>query len=338
MASRVRRAFAGQPALARRPRPERTRVVSPLVVPLHRAPTRPINRALLRRATSAWLTSTSPRILWTFTPVTYGLEAVADVVVYHCVDLLGTFPGVDAWAVARGERLLAASGAVAIATSAAVEDHLRAQGFPRVILLPNVADVSVFADAGRPSAERRPAVLFAGNLSVHKLDIPLLESIATCLRGYGELLLAGPLGAGGGGFSRELRRLESLGARHLGVLTAEQLAGVAGTCTVGLIPYAVNDYTRGVSPLKCFEYLASGLAVLSTRLPMVEGLTRVNSHVVTADATDLPARLPDLLRPVDDETIASRVATATAHGWDERGRVLRDLLASELSGRRHRSR
>src|SRR5262249_45568472 len=64
MASRVRRAFAGQPTLARRPRPERTRVISPLVVPLHRAPTRPINRALLRRATSAWLTSTSPRILW----------------------------------------------------------------------------------------------------------------------------------------------------------------------------------------------------------------------------------------------------------------------------------
>src|SRR5215218_8588684 len=41
MASRVSKAFGGQPAGVRlpRPRPERTRIVSPLVVPLHRAPT-----------------------------------------------------------------------------------------------------------------------------------------------------------------------------------------------------------------------------------------------------------------------------------------------------------
>ena len=123
----------------------------------------------------------------------------------------------------------------------------------------------------------------------------------------------------------------------LGVLTTEQLAAVAGTCAVGLIPYAINDYTRGVSPLKCYEYLASGLAVLSTRLPAVDELARVNPHVVTADSSDLPARLHDLLRPVDDGTITDRVAAATGHGWDERGRILRDLLANEVLNGRQRS-
>jgi len=334
MASRVRRAFAGQPDRVRRARPERTSVVSPLVVPLHRAPTRPLNRAILRRAAGEWLRTAAPRVLWTFTPVTYGLEADADVVVYHCVDLLGTFPGVDAVAVAHGERLLSSRDVVAIATSRAVEEHLRAVGFPRVVLLPNVADVSMFARASRPAAQRRPAVLFAGNLSVHKLDVTLLEDIATGLRDRGELLLAGPLGAGGGGFGAQLRRLESLGARYLGILTPEQLAEVAGACAVGLIPYAINEYTRGVSPLKCFEYLASGLAVLSARVPAVEEVAQANPHVVIADATDLTDALHRALGPVTDETIEDRLASATSHGWHERGRVLRDLLAGELASGR----
>ncbi|GGM21933.1 glycosyl transferase [Micromonospora sonchi] len=332
MAARARRAFGDRHEnSAHRPRPAGSRIVSPLVLPVHRAPTRPINRALLRRATSDWLASPRPRVLWTFTPVTYGLEDSADAVIYHCVDLLATFPGVDGVAVGRGERSLASRTAVAIATSKAVQEHLAAAGFPRIELLPNVADVSVFTAASRPPSQRRPAVLFSGNLTVHKLDLRLLESVAAALRGRGELLLAGPLAAGGGSFDTQLRRLEELGARHLGVLTPAQLAEVAGTCAVGLIPYAINDYTRGVSPLKCFEYLSSGLAVLSTGLPAVVELARANPHVTVAGVDDFAARLLELIVPVTDTVLTDRMTSAAEHGWQGRGAVLRTLLESELA-------
>ncbi|RKR89883.1 hypothetical protein BDK92_4242 [Micromonospora pisi] len=335
MAARARRAFATPadgPKTPGRPRPDRTNVVSPLVVPLHRAPTRPLNRALLRRSAAPWLQSSRPRVLWTFTPVTYGLETAADVVVYHCVDLLAKFPGIDGVAVGKGERSLAARpGLVAIATSQAVHEHLVSTGFPRVELLQNVADVSVFVEGSRPAAERRPAVIFSGNLTTAKLDMPLLESVATALRGRGELLLAGPLAAGGGSFTAELQRLEALGARYLGLLTPEELAAAAGTCAVGLIPYAINDYTTGVSPLKCFEYLSSGLSVLSTPLPSVQTLARNNPHVVAAGAADIVGHLDRMLAPVADDVIADRMDSAGRHGWAERGQVLRDLLAAELA-------
>ncbi|RIV36822.1 glycosyltransferase [Micromonospora radicis] len=335
MAARARRAFGGrQESPAYRPRPAGTRIVSPLVLPVHRTPTRRINRALLRRATGEWLAGPRPRVLWTFTPVTYGLEESADVVVYHCVDLLATFPGVDGVAVRRGERALASRTTVAIATSTAVQEHLAVGGFPRIELLPNVADVSVFTAASRPASDRRPAVLFSGNLTVHKLDLRLLESVATALRGRGELLLAGPLAAGGGSFDGPLRRLEELGARHLGVLTPAELAEVAGTCAVGLVPYAINDYTRGVSPLKCFEYLSSGLAVLSTGLPAMAELARGNPHVTVSGADDFAARLLELIGPADDTVLTDRMTTAAEHGWQTRGAVLRTLLANELAGRR----
>jgi hypothetical protein len=92
-----------------------------------------------------------------------------------------------------------------------------------------------------------------------------------------------------------------------------------------------------VSPLKCYEYLSSGLAVLSTPVPAVETVAASNPHVVTAAAGDLAARLVSLLPSPHDDVIDSRVASAREHGWDERGRVLRDLLAQELSGRRSRT-
>ncbi|WP_330464110.1 glycosyltransferase [Micromonospora zamorensis] len=335
MASRVKRAIGEQTETpAHRPRPVNAQIVSPLVLPVHRAPTLPLNRALLRRATSAWLRSPHPRVLWTFTPVTYGLEASADVVIYHCVDLLATFPGVDGVAVGRGEKTLSSRTSVAIATSQAVHEHLVAAGFPRVELLQNVADVSVFTAASRPAAERRPAVLFSGNLTVHKLDMPILEAVATAVRGRGELLLAGPLAAGGGSFDAELRRLEELGARHLGVLTPAQLAEVAGTCAVGLIPYSINDYTRGVSPLKCFEYLSSGLSVVSTGLPSVTELARTNPHVTMAAGDDFAQRVVELLEPVSDDVVTDRMTSAAENGWEGRGAVLRELLQAELTRER----
>ena len=333
IASRARRSFGDTQAPSRRPKPDTVEIVSPIVVPVHRAPTRPVNRALLRRATAQWLAARRPRVLWTFTPVTYGLEAAADITVYHCVDLLATFPGIDGKAVARGERQLSQRVSMAIATSEAVRDHLETAGFPRVILLPNVADVSIFSAASRPSSERRPVVLFAGNLSPHKLDVALLEAIAKSVHGRAELLLAGPVAAGGGDFGPAMQRLRELGATYLGVLTLPELAEVAGRCTVGLIPYALNDYTRGVSPLKCFEYLASGLTVVGTKLPEVERLAATNPRVLALDSADIPARVLRIVAPSASGDTARLTDDTAGGGWELRGRVLRELLAAELLAR-----
>jgi hypothetical protein len=332
MTARAKRAFgAATPTAAGRPKPDRARIVSPLVVPVHRAPTRALNRTLLRKATADWLTGPRPRVLWAFTPVTYGLEAEADAVIYHCVDLLATFPGVDGHAVNIGERGLSGKVGVAIATSQAVADHLAGQGFQQIRLLPNVADISVFSAASRPLNERLPQVLFSGNLTASKLDVALLADVARALRGRGELLLAGPLAAGGGDFTAPLRELEACGARYLGILSPQELASVAGTCSVGLIPYVLNDYTYGVSPLKCYEYLASGLSVISTPMPAVTEIALSNPHVSTATAADFVNRVLAQLAPASDSTITSRVTSAAGHSWDERGQTLRELLTAQIA-------
>ena len=75
-------------------------------------------------------------------------------------------------------------------------------------------------------------------------------------------------------------------------------------------PYALNQYTRGVSPLKCYEYLASGLHVISTRLPEVSRLATLNAHVDALDAAEMPSRVLALLAPPSDDEIARRKSGA----------------------------
>jgi teichuronic acid biosynthesis glycosyltransferase TuaH len=308
--------------------PANTRIVSPLVAPVHRTPTRIPNGLLLRRSLRQWREGTREKLLWTFSPVTYGFEREAKGTVYHCVDLLGEVAGIDRVAVARGERRLARHGATAIATSGSVADHLRAVGFAEIVLLPNVADTSVFEAGSRPAAEREPIVVFAGNLSPHKIDMDVLRGVAEAVRGRARLVLAGPVAAGGGSFEAQLDELTGLGAQYRGLLDLEQLAALTGTAAVGIIPYASNPYNRGVSPLKCYEYLASGLAVVGSGVPEIALLAERNPHVAFApDATAFAAAVLAGLESGGDDVIGRRQADARGMSWDVRGGVLRDLAA-----------
>ncbi|WFF03197.1 glycosyltransferase [Micromonospora sp. WMMD964] len=329
IAKRLRHSVVGHEKTATyRPIPDRVTVISPLIVPIHQAPTRLPNRLLLERAVAEWRRSPSPRVLWTFTPVTYGLEQYADYTLYHCVDIFQAFPGIDGSAVSAGERILANRADLTIGTSGAVTAHLNDVGFTDVLTLPNVAEVDVFAADSQPAAQRRPAALFAGNLTPHKLDFELLRTLATALKGRGELLLAGPIAAGGGGYDRELAELERLGARYLGMLPLNELAAAAGTCTVGLIPYALNDYTAGVSPLKCYEYLSSGLKVVSTPIPDVVQAARATDHITAATSTDdFVDHVLAAIDPASDDVLAARVRYAGDFGWSSRGGLLRDIAA-----------
>jgi glycosyltransferase involved in cell wall biosynthesis len=56
---------------------------------------------------------------------------------------------------------------------------------------------------------------------------------------------------------------------YLGMTPYEQLPAVMAGLDVGLMPFALNEATRSISPTKTLEYLAAGLPVVSTRVPDV---------------------------------------------------------------------
>ncbi|MFD0047175.1 glycosyltransferase [Pseudarthrobacter scleromae] len=295
-------------------------VISPTVIPLHNKPWSIVNHKLLAHAFGRW-SSQANRVFWTYSPVTYGFERGAKVSVYHCVDLYGQFPGIDSALIDREERRLAATGIQAIGSSQIVVEHLRSQGFREVLYWPNVADTQQIALTQRKGRQERSGALFAGNLSEKKVDFSVLRKI---LDSGVELHLAGPVAEGGGASQVRVDDLVSAGATYHGVLSLPELSTLMFKCRVGLIPYLQTPYTRGVSPLKTYEYLAAGLTVVSTPIP---GVVEEHPHIYTPRHNDsfvqrVRAASRESTRHLEDE----RLAIADRHSWVQRGRDARELV------------
>lgn len=306
--------------------PDGLTVVSPLVLPFHGRLAAVANRRLLDRALSAHSRLGVAFFLLTYTPTTYGWERRAARTLYHCVDLLGELPGVSRRVVHRAERALAATGAQAAASSAAVGDALMSRGFQRVLDWPNVADSEVFLAKWAESRVPNTAC-FAGNLTVAKIDFTLLEEV---LDAGIELHLAGPIAEGGEPSAHLVQRLVDRGAKYHGRLGLDALAVLLGSSMVGLAPYSLNSYTLGISPLKVYEHLAAGNAVVSTAVPSV--IAREGHVVVAGSHAEFVSQVVAFARePMTPSALEARRAIAELHSWSGRGAELRGVFRGAVA-------
>lgn len=297
-------------------------IISPRVIPLHDLPlARLINTRLLARQASP--VRGYQNILYTFSPLTYGLHLAYDRTIYHSVDFLHELPRVPRETLLAAERDLLANADLVAASSPSINSHL-SQHADDVVYWPNVADVKLFRQGW---SKRSPAALFAGHLTPTKINLDWL--LALLKKGI-RLEVAGPISIDG---TRDADIEQLLGhpyCTYHGVLDQSALAQLAGRCTVGLIPYAINGYTVGVFPMKVAEYLAGGLAVVASDLPALLAEQMENLHVARSraeflDLVEGSIDLPSLA------TLTSRFEEARARSWDGRlDEIEAALLVSDV--------
>ena len=141
----------------------------------------------------------------------------------------------------------------------------------RMYLLPNAADVGHFGKANLESTVvppeianlPHPVVGFIGVIH-HWIDVDAIAYLAE-KRPQWSVVLVGPLGAG-----MQVERLKALpNVLFVGRKDKEELPGYLKGFDLCLNPFRENELTRMVSPLKFYEYLASGKPVVSTKMPGV---------------------------------------------------------------------
>lgn len=299
-------------------------VLAPLVLPLHHVgAVRALNRRLLRfqaRRAVRRLGMRNP-ILWAYVPQA---EALLDVlapslVVYHCVDDVAAQKGVNAESFRAAEQRFARRADLVLASAPALAERMRTLS-GNVLYAPNVADTPTFATALEPGpvdpaveALPRPRLVFQGAIVATKLDVGLLAEAAR-LRPEWSIVLVGPVGAGDPG--GDLSALEAAPNIHfVGPRPASDLPRALRGADIGLIPYAVNDLTRSVFPMKVYEYLAAGLPVLAAPLPALEGVEAIET---VADARQLVEAAERELAVDSPERRRRRSAEAAAHSWEAR--------------------
>ena len=277
-----------------------------------------------------------PVILWIYHPATITLAGRCGeaFVVYDCVDdyaeqardarRRGLFARADARA---GEiaRLVFAT------TSTLYERNLARNS--QTFLVPNVADYEHFVTAADRritaddvSALPRPVVGFAGNLVASKVDFDLVAAIAGARPDW-SLLLIGPLDPAA---EPMMKRLLAHGNVHwVGQRSYEELPAYIAAFDVGIIPYVSNAYTRSCFPLKLYEYLAAGKAVVASGLPDLAG--KQPDVVLAAGVEEFVAGAEAALSASTESDQRRRQTLAAQNTWETRATRLLELVTDELA-------
>ena len=163
---------------------------------------------------------------------------------------------------AEAYRRLDAGGAEIFAVSQELAGRLS----PRASVIPNGVNAELWRTRQPAPAAidalPRPRAVYTGTMD--RFDRELIEITA---RTVGSLVLLGSCEA------PTLQWLQSLDNVYYGGLVGQQeLAATVQACDIGLIPHIDRDFTRAMSPLKMYEYLAAGLPVVTVDLPPVHGV------------------------------------------------------------------
>jgi len=203
-------------------------------------------------------------ISWYYTPMmlewSRHLEPVA--AVYDCMDQLSAFRNAPPELTAREAELLALADVVFTGGHSLYE--AKKDSHPAVYAFPSSIDVDHFAkalDAGADPADMAdipgPRVGFVGVID-ERMDIGLLDEIAA-MRPDWQFVMIGPVVKIE---ESELPRRQNI--HYLGSKSYDELPAYIGRWDVAMMPFAMNESTRYISPTKTPEYLAAGRPVVST--------------------------------------------------------------------------
>lgn len=208
--------------------------------------------------------SASDLVTWYYTPMSlpYSDHLKPRLTVYDCMDELSAFRGAPPSLVEQERRLI--ERADLIFTGGISLFEAKRQLHDNVHPFPSSVDIAHFGAARKPQPEPDdqasipgPRLGFFGVID-ERLDIALLED-AAIQRPDWQFILIGPVVKID---PDTLPRLPNI--HYLGPKSYADLPRYLASWDVALMPFALNESTRFISPTKTPEYLAGGRLVVST--------------------------------------------------------------------------
>lgn len=199
---------------------------------------------------------------------------------------------------------------------------------PDILLVENGVEPTLFRDdLDVPEALKgiaRPMVGYHGAVA-RWFDFDLFEAVAESLPQY-EFVIVGPVDDDA---RDRVRGFSSLRNVHIvGAVPSNDIPSYVASFDVGIIPFVVDELTRGVSPLKMYEYLAARVPVVATPLPVCR------AHPVVRTAATAESFASEVQAAFERRSTAFYEAAdvaADAASWDNRiGPVRLELEARQL--------
>jgi len=250
----------------------------------------------------------SPRPdLWLYTPMAYDLAQFLSGgrLIYDVMDDLAAFKYAPDGLLLRQRQLLGTADVV-FTGGRSLHRSMLSQRRHAVHLFPSGVESGHYASSRSLRTPRGRQV--AGYVGVvdERLDLDLIAAMAHALPDW-LVRLVGPVAKID---PAALPQADNLS--YLGMVAYEDLPTVMAGFDVALMPFALNEATRAISPTKTLEYLAAGLPVVSTRVP------------------DVVADYADIVHLADDgEQFAAACREVVTHRLDDRDRRVRPIQARQ---------
>jgi UDP-galactopyranose mutase len=201
---------------------------------------------------------------WFYTPMAlpFAEDLRPVVTIYDCMDELSLFRGAPPALVEQERKLFERADLVFTGGLSLFE--AKCQQHRHVYPFPSSVDVPHFAQARRiknePSDQKsipHPRIGYAGVID-ERVDMELIIELAR-IRPDWQIVMIGPIVK----MSRDaLPRAANI--HYLGMKPYSELPAYFSAWEAAMLPFALNDATRFISPTKTPEYLAAGLPVIST--------------------------------------------------------------------------
>lgn len=255
------------------------------------------------------------------------------------------------WAVIRAINRRLFAGAAHVIT---VSEPLRQRTIDRwrldpakVTAVDNGADVDLFANPqGVPAARARygltdaPAIMFVGTFKPwHGLDLLLAAfRLAAAAHPTARLVLVGD-----GPLRAEMAQTVAawgLADRVVmtGVVPHADVAPLLGAADVAVLSPRVSGASISQSPLKLFEYMAAGKAVIAPAMPNVERVLQHGRNGLLVPPNDAPALSAAMLQLLQDAPLrqalgqAAQAQALARHSWAATAARIESILYASLDG------
>ncbi len=271
-------------------------------------------------------------IAWYYTPMAMAFSdhLRPRLTVYDCMDELSAFHGAPPSLLAQEKRLLRQADLVFTGGISLYE--AKQAKHPNVFAFPSSIEYAHFVPArqtvGEPADMQEiagPRIGFCGVID-ERLDIDLLRALAQSRPDW-QFVLLGPV------VKIDPATLpQGPNLHYLGMKAYNELPSYFGNWDAAMLPFAINDATRYISPTKTPEYLAAGLPVVSTPIRDVIRTYGNWPQVLIADSAytfeQALSRQLSEHRPTDWTAVDNFLLDNT---WDNTWAAMQRIMQSQLA-------
>lgn len=272
---------------------------------------------------------------WYYTPMALSFTAHLHprVTVYDCMDELSAFLGAPPEIIEREQELFRVADVIFTGGRSIYEakcsKHPNVHAFPSSIDLPHFAQArTVQADPSDQAGIPHPRIGFFGVLD-ERFDSALVSEVAL-LRPHEQFVFLGPI------VKIDPAQLPTASNIHyLGSKSYMELPRYLAGWDAAILPFAMNDSTRFISPTKTPEYLAAGKRVVSTPIKdVVTDYGMLGLVQIAATASEFANALDRALSADGDREWTQRVERKLAESsWDRTWSAMRVEIEAVANGK-----